>query len=254
MKTPWKFIPLIAVAAYCTAVTTAAPEAKGKHHLYLLIGQSNMAGRAAIPPGDAAPLPNAWLLTKEGAWEPAKPPLNIHSTIRKGAGMQKLNPGTQFAADMLAAYPGTSIGLIVNARGGSKIGQWDKSQKFYQDAVLRTRQAMKSGTLKGILWHQGESNNSDPDYLTHLKALVSNLRSDLGDPNLPFIVGQINASKKNYPVNDHLLKLPTVLKGTACVSSKGLTTTDAWHFDAASQKLLGERYAQAMVGLQKGVK
>jgi hypothetical protein len=255
MKLSQKCITLLALASCLTTVTTTAaptPEAKEKHHVYLLIGQSNMAGRAAIPPKDMAPLPNAWLLTKDGTWEAAKPPLNIHSTINKGPGMQKLNPGTQFAADMLAEHPGTTIGLVVNARGGSKIEQWIPSEKYYKEALRRTRQAMKSGTLKGILWHQGESNHSDTDYLVKLKALVNNLRSDLDDPKLPFVVGQINSSKKKYPVNEQLLKLPTQLKATACISSRGLTTTDAWHFDATSQKLLGERYAKAMISLQKG--
>ena len=231
MKTPWKFIPLIAVACYCTAITTAAPETKGKHHIYLLIGQSNMAGRAAIPPEDAAALPNAWLLTKEGAWEPAKPPLNIHSSICKGAGMQKLNPGTQFAAKMLAANPGTSIGLIVNARGGSKIGQWDKSKKFYKDAVRRTRQAMKSGTLKGVLWHQGESDSVNASlsasYEKKLHKLISDLRQDLKAPNLPFVVGNLGQwyGQGRNPqhqagikvVKSVLSSLPQKIKKTGCL-------------------------------------
>jgi len=217
--------------------------------LYLLIGQSNMAGRAPFTEEEAKPLENCYLLNNEDKWEIAKNPLNRHSTIRKGLNAQKLNPGYSFTKVMLAENGETPIGLIVNAKGGSKIEEWAKDTRFYKEAVRRAKKAQENGTLKGILWHQGESNEKNPEaYLTQLVALVTNLREDLDSPVLPFVAGQVN---KVPGINDAIAKLPSELPHTSFVSSEGLTTMDRWHFDAKSMKLMGERYAEEILKLQK---
>ncbi|MBT3200104.1 MAG: sialate O-acetylesterase [Phycisphaerales bacterium] len=219
----------------------------GPMHVYLLIGQSNMAGRAPFTPAEAAEIPRCSLLNKEGKWEPAKNPLNRYSTIRKGLGMQKMNPGYTFALTMLEKQPAVSIGLVVNAKGGTSIKQWAKGTKFYKDALARTKIAMKTGVLKGILWHQGESDAKDDKYLDKLKTLIADLRKDLGAPNLPFVAGEVKDVKL---INEQIKQLPKAVKHTAFASGEGLKTKDRWHFDAKSMKLLGKRYAQAMLKLQ----
>lgn len=138
---------------------------------------------------------------------------------------------------------------IAYARGGSKIEQWLGSKPaHYWGARKRTRIALNHGTLKGVLWHQGESNSDAPDnYLEHLKSLIANLRTDFGDTDLPFVAGQIHNSPA---INAQIAKLPEVAHATACVTSDGFTATDRWHFDTGSQLLLGERYAEQMIKLQ----
>jgi hypothetical protein len=214
--------------------------------VFLLIGQSNMAGRAPIPEEAQGVIENCMLLNGGDKWEPAKNPLNIYSTIRKGAGMQKLNPGYGFVKTMLKEKASASIGLIVNAKGGSKIGQWKKGTRFYNEALRRTKIAMKNGQLKGILWHQGESDNTNQNYLEELKVLIANLREDLGDKELPFVAGQIN----NVPlINDQLAQLPLQVPHTGCAKSENLKASDRWHFNTQSQIILGQRYAEAMIKL-----
>lgn len=225
------------------------PAPKERLHLYLLIGQSNMAGRAKYDGELAKPIPRAHLLNGKDEWEEAKNPLNIYSTIRKGEGMQKLGPGYGFATAMLKKDSSNEIGLIVNAKGGTKIEQWKKGTKFYDEAIRRTKIAMKDGTLKGILWHQGESNQGNPDeYLEQLETLVKDLRKDLGVKDLPFIAGQVNDVPK---INEAIAELPKKVDATSYVSSEGLKCTDRWHFDTASALLLGERYAEEMQKLLK---
>jgi len=222
---------------------------KEAFHVYLLIGQSNMAGRAPISQEEAKPMKGIYLLNAADAWEPASNPLNRYSTIRKGLGMQKLNPGYSFAQEMLAPSTGNRIGLVVNAKGGTKIEQWAKGTHFYQEAVRRALEAKKTGTLKGILWHQGESNNGNPQgYAEKLAQLVEDLRQDLGDQALPFVAGQIIGPNE---INDEISRLPELSPNTAVASSKDLKTMDRWHFDARSMKELGQRYAAAMKELQK---
>lgn len=138
---------------------------------------------------------------------------------------------------------------MVNAKGGSKIEEWAEDSRFYQDLLKRARAAQKTGTLKGVLWHQGESNSGKPEaHLALLKDLVTRLRDDLGVPDLPFVAGQI---KEGEAINEEIAKLPEVLPLTAVASSKGLKTMDRWHFDAPSMTTLGERYAAEMRHLQK---
>ena len=74
--------------------------------------------------------------------------------------------------------------------------------------------------------------------------LVANLRSDLGDPNLPFVAGEIKSSLT--VINDQINQLPGLVPFTGVASSAGLTLQDTWHFDSPSQKLLGQRYATEM--------
>ena len=221
---------------------------KEKLHVYLLIGQSNMAGRAAVAESEKGAIDRCYLLNGQDRWEPATNPLNRYSTIRKNLKMQKLNPGYSFAKTMLQKQKDLSLGLVVNAKGGTKIEQWAKGTKFYKDAVRRTKEAQKTGTLKGILWHQGESNAGKPDgYLEKLKTLITDLRKDLGIADLPFVAGQV----RNVPaINKQIAQLPSAVPHTGFVSSEGLKTKDRWHFDAPSMKLLGTRYAQAMLKLQ----
>jgi predicted TIM-barrel fold metal-dependent hydrolase len=219
--------------------------------IYLLIGQSNMAGRAPIPEEARGPIERCWLLNAEGEWEPARNPLNIHSTIRKGEDMQRLSPGYRFAQRMLEADPDKQIGLIVNARGGTKIEQWLGKSKYYWGIRGRAKAFVGTGQLKGVLWHQGESNSGDPEnYLADLKTFITRLRGDLKESNLPFVAGQV-ADTPPSPINQEIAKLPDHVHLTAVASSEGLTTYDRWHFDTESQLRLGERYAEAMRDLQE---
>lgn len=221
--------------------------------IYLLIGQSNMAGRAKITPDISGELSGAMLLNAEGKWEAATNPLNRYSTIRKGLGMQKLGPGYGFAREMIAQRPGTTVGLIVNAKGGTKVDQWQEGGKFFNDAVARTKQAIAAGgTLKGICWHQGESNANDADYLKKMVALMTALRNALGDKDLPFVVGETCKAQKERPVNEQLRQLPKEVPNTACVSADNLKASDGnTHFNTEAQLELGKRYAAAMLKLVK---
>jgi len=216
--------------------------------IYLLIGQSNMAGRAELSKPESAAVAGCYLMNSKGQWEPATNPLNRYSTIRKGLGKQKLGPGSAFAVAIRDAHPDTALGLVVNAKGGTKIEQWQKGTNFYNQALERTRAAMKSGTLKGILWHQGESDAKAPEgYAEKLQQLVRDIRDDLGSPELPFVAGEVGNSEA---INQQIRKLPSKVPGTAVVSAEGLTLFDKAHFDQRSANLLGKRYAEEMLKLQ----
>ena len=219
--------------------------------IYLLIGQSNMAGRAEIREQDMDSLDGVFLFTGDSIklWEPAANPLNKYSSIRKKISMQKLGPGYSFAKTIREYFPEHSIGLLVNARGGTSIREWLPGTQYYDDAVERSKIAMKSGELKGILWHQGSSDTKRTDeYPEELKLLINSLRKDFDDPNLPFIVSELSQDKTHkLKFNLMLSFLNEEVEFTAIVSSDKLKTMDGTHFDSESQYILGERYASEMI-------
>ena len=231
---------VLGAANAVTADSPAVPDLA-----FLLIGQSNMAGRAPLLEEDRKPLAGILLLDNQGKWLPATSPLNRFATNRKNLSMQRMGPGDGFARRLHKALPGKQIGLIVNARGGSSIDQWATGQPLY-DNTLKRLQGVKDLKLSGVLWHQGESNRDDPRYGEKISLLIKNLRKDLNSPRLPFIAGQVFGSG---PVNEHIRNLPRLVPNTGFADKDGLTVFDKVHFDRSSQLLLGSRYADAYLRL-----
>ena len=225
--------------------------------IYLLIGQSNMAGRAPVEEEDEVPIEGCELFNGNGEWEPATNPLNRYSTIGKNLSIQKLGPGYGFAKRWRELHPNTPLGLVVNARGGTKIAEWGKGTDYYNQAVARLKAAQADGSrLGGILWHQGEGDSRRTEtYLDSLSTLFADLRSDLNAPDLPFVAGLLEMDDRDFGksprlINEVLLTLPSVVPNTAVASTEGLLTMDGTHFDSASQRELGKRYAEALFSLE----
>ena len=230
--------------------------------LYLLIGQSNMSGRGYITgkfitEGN----PNVFMLTKENQWVPAKNPLHFDKPKIVGVG-----PGLSFGIAMEKANPKHKIGLIPCAVGGTSIDTWkpggyDEHTKThpYDDMILHLQAAIKSGVLKGVLWLQGES-DSKPEkaalYLPKLETLIKELRSVSGNPDLPFVAGQLGRYREEFQnINKVLKDLPAQVPYTAIASSKGLTDRgDKTHFTSESQEKMGQRMAKEMRKLKKKLK
>ena len=183
--------------------------------------------------------------------------------------------------------PEVVVGIINHAIGSSAIQWWapgvidnkqvnpitGQNHKLYDEAVQRVADASTHGVLKGVLWHQGEyncGNNTDPDsdpagYAARLQTLVSNLRASFGNPALPFVCGKFVPATWTYAdgspgaftglpfratVEAALADLPNQRANTFCVGNDGLRgrSDQLIHFDAYSQRLLGQRYASAING------
>ena len=226
-------------------------------HLYLLVGQSNMAGRAKLDSVSKIVDSAIFALDSNGHWVYAVDPIHFDKPVA-GVG-----PGIRFAKAMLAASRDTSvrIGLIPCAVGGTSInlwfkGQYDKVTKThpYDDAIRRAKLAMKDGVLKGILWHQGGSDNTPQKatgYLDKQLAVIENFRYDLG-AELPFVLGEQGYYKDVHVINDIVRDISDRLPKVALVSAEGLTDIgDKLHFDTPSVRELGNRYAEAMKALQQ---
>jgi hypothetical protein len=226
--------------------------------LFLLIGQSNMAGRGPIEPQDKEPIPQVFSLNKAMEWVPAIDPLHFDKPEIAAVGL-----GRTFARTLLASRPNASIGLIPCAFGGTSIEQWKRGGQLYEDAVKRAKFAMKSGRLRGILWHQGEADSGTAklagSYRERWTEFITLLRRDLDAPDIPVVVGELGeffGKKADAPptfaatVNEQLALIPLTVPHTVFVSSAGLTHKgDEVHFDTPSIREFGRRYAHAFLSL-----
>lgn len=231
---------------------------KDQLHLFLLAGQSNMAGRglvAELMESDREPATRVLALNASGSWQVATDPLHWDKP-EAGVGVGKF-----FGRLVADATPGVVVGLIPSACGGSPISTWEPGKFFEQtksnpwdDSIVRARQAMKDGTLKGILWHQGEGDSNlknGPLYEERLTDLINRFRSELNAPELPFIIGQLGIfperpwSVGRTEVDRAQQAVAAKMPHVYFVTAEGLTSKDNLHFDTASLKVLAGRYAAA---------
>lgn len=215
--------------------------------LFLLIGQSNMAGRGKVEAQDQVLNPKIFMLTKDLQWVPAKDPLHFDKPAA-GVGL-----GSEFAREVSKANPQMSIGLIPCAVGGTSLDQWKEGSALYKKAVERAKEAMKQGTLAGILWHQGESDGSPAlaaTYEERLTKMMNSLRKDLKAEKVPVVLGELSRGHNNNDaVNEQLAKAAKTIPLCGLASTEGLEK--ALHFNSASYRKLGARYAAEYLKLAK---
>ena len=242
--------------------THAAPlPPKENLHLFLLVGQSNMAGRGKVTGQDKKPHPRVLTLTKDLNWKPAIAPLHFDKPGIVGVGL-----GGTFGREIANTDPSITVGLIPCAVGGSPIDVWTDGAYYkptkshpWDDAMKRARHALKFGELKGILWHQGESDSKPglaETYEKKLHDLIARFRKELNAKNVPFIGGQMGQFKERpwsdakKLVDKAHRDLGSKVFRAAFVNSDGLNHKgDKVHFDSAGFRELGRRYAKAFFDL-----
>lgn len=227
-------------------------------HLYLLIGQSNMAGRGAVS-GEHVyrSHPRVLMLNSDGNWVNAKHPIHFDKPSVAGVG-----PAMEFAIEMANNNPDITIGLIPAAVGGTAISAWAPGATDgatglnpYDDAITRTHTALQRGVLKGILFHQGEANSGSSNltpWMTKVKELANNLRTEFNTPTIPFLIGELGYFRSTSAnINNILPQLVSDTPNAGLVSANELTDKgDGTHFDSYSADILGRRYAAKMLLLQ----
>ena len=223
--------------------------------IFLLMGQSNMAGRGLLE--DVEPIRDERIrVFQDGRWAMAEEPLH-HDRPTAGIGL-----AMSFARSVLDAEPGKEIGLVPRAVGSTPLERWMPGADLYEGAMAAARKAAEDGAIKAVLWHQGEHDSkSEADassYSQRFADMVTALREQLGAPLLPVILGELGAylsERPDFPhyrtVNAELRRVPDALSHSAFVSAEGLTDKgDSLHYNAHSLRILGQRYADAYLGLR----
>jgi Domain of unknown function (DUF303). len=217
---------------------------------FLLIGQSNMAGRGNIDEVDPIHNENVFMF-REGIWINAREPIHNDKPELCGIGL-----AASFSNRLQVKY-GKNIGVIPCAFGGTSLEQWKKGSELYINAVNTARKALKESKLKGILWHQGESDAQSLDtaltYKKRFLEMMCSIIKDLGYTSVVVITGELGYYLRETPdckywkeVNNALKEISDENNNYSFVYSEGLKDKgDLLHFDSESLREFGLRYASA---------
>lgn len=127
---------------------------------------------------------------------------------------------------------------------------WRTDANYWNDLVQRIKWAKAQNyQIDAILWHQGETDAIDNtlNYKDILKNHIQNIRDQVGDQKLPFILGEMLpswvASNTNYSVFQNIINnIPNEVPYTYTVSGSGLSASDIIHYSAEAHLKLGLRY------------
>ena len=259
-------------------------EEYAKLNIFLCFGQSNMEGNASVGSKDKANVPDNFknMIVANGdvdhykqeryTWRKATPPLARFNT--------GLTPADYFARTLCQYLPeGGEIGIVMVAIGGTSIEAFYKEscEEFcqkadhadwlkayyaqydnnpYQTLIDAAKEAQKTGVIRGILLHQGETNNGDANWPANVKKIYDDIIADLElDPaQCPLLVGETLRSNQGGQCFQHnavVAKVPSVIPNSYVISSEGCPGNgqDPWHFSAKGYRLLGKRYAEPILQL-----
>ena len=228
---------------------------------FLMIGQSNMAGRGDF--GEVPEIQNRLCkMLRNGRWQPMGEPINpdrrVFGEFHSGVGL-----AASFA-DEYAKHLEEKIGLIPCADGGTCLAEWQPGEILYDHAVMQAKLAQRSSEIVGILWHQGESDSDTMENVTAYREkflrMLSSLIKDLSLPSdIPVVIGELGDFVGAYKdgmlpyskeINAVLTKLSDDFDNIAIASAQGLTCKDdGIHFNSTSYRTLGERYFDAYLSL-----
>lgn len=227
--------------------------------VFILAGQSNMAGRGLVEPLDTIPSERIFTINKNGKVILAKEPLHFYENTLAG-----LDCGLSFGKAVVKEAPNRiSVLLIPTAVGGSSISQWlgdstHRNVKLLTNFKEKVALGKKYGIIKGELWHQGESDtnqNDAPQYKERLAQLIKIFRDAAGNENLPILIGELGGYSPNkyWPVlNEQIHLYSSTDSNTAVIRTLDLKDKgDTLHFNSESQRVLGQRFAKAYLKMIK---
>ena len=267
---------MLMAALLATSLLGAKADVDPNFYIYICFGQSNMEGNAQPESIDKTGIDARFQLLAtcnftnpsrtKGKWYTATPPL-----VSPNGG---LGPSDYFGRTMVECLPeNVRVGVIPVAMGGSPIEMFDKDkyqQKMkdnpsewwvtlaknhyggnpYGRIIEMAKEAQKVGVIKGILLHQGCSNNGDSNWPNMVKKIYNDMLSDLGlgTDSVPLFVGETlyqNQGGSCYAHNTQVARMPSVIPNSYVVSSDGCpgNGNDPWHFNAWGYRILGSRYA-----------
>jgi hypothetical protein len=216
-----------------------------------------MAGRTSTP-AELRPLnfetdPRLWAYGKGGAWRPAKEPLSGDYLTKQGAG-----PGMSILRTALALAPKRIFVSIGRGHDGS-IGGWCRNFRkgaLLYDHVMGPAMELKGKvtfggifTMLGVNEFRRDAANL-PRFHECLEGIASDMRGDLGDPGIPFLLGDWEAGATGAfdPMNDYAITTRAQMRlgvmntpRAVLIPSEMLPMSDDHHYDLTGYKLWAER-------------
>jgi hypothetical protein len=242
---------------------------KEKILVFLHIGHSNMAGRVTTPvdlrPFNFETHPRLWAYARGGMWKPAKEPLSPDSMTGNcgGVGCAGLpagaGPGMSILRAALAAAPDSylvSIGRGQSGLTGGYCRSFRKGGLLYDFVMAPAVELKGKVTFAAIFTMFGQSEINDGSNLSRfgdcMVGVANDMRSDLGEPNLPFVVGDWEAEARGslttmsstaQVVIPQMRDLPMRIPRSVLIPTEGLPINplDRQHYDLTGYKQWAER-------------
>ncbi|XWS21244.1 hypothetical protein CRYUN_Cryun30bG0038800 [Craigia yunnanensis] len=222
MISPFKLISLFSMLLFAHSILVLGDSPA--QEIFILAGQSNMAGRGGVADGkwdgsvppEFQPNPSILRFTAKLTWEEARDPLHADIDVGRICGVV---PGMAFANEIL------THGLGIGVDGGA---------------------------IRAILWYQGESDTGTKEnaeaYKGKLEKLIQDLRSDLNLPTFPFIQVALASGEGEFVETVRKVQLKTNLPNLKCVDAKGLPLkADNLHLTTTSEVKVGLKLAHAFL-------
>jgi hypothetical protein len=245
-----------------TEYVLSLPSNKKNFWIFIMAGQSNMAGRGFVEPEDTVASLKVYTINKQNQWVLAKEPLHFYEPALTG-----LDCGLSFGKHLSESVDDNiHIGIIPTAVGGSAVEQWlgdsaYRGVKLFTNFKTKVEMAAKVGTIKGILWHQGETNAHEKpfrNYKANLQELFMRFRAVAQDKKLPILAGELGSFLRESEFGHYADSVNFVLKGISekdknvlVIETSDLTHKgDSLHFNSASQRTMGKRFADRYLKLK----
>jgi len=225
----------------------------GVGELYMITGQSNMAGYGRDAAYDPPRL-GVHLYGNNGKWSVATHPLNdsIDTIYPENCELPSgTSPALSFGR-VMSERLGVPVGLVQASLGGSPLSAWHPNENGYlYRAMMRRIDAV--GEIGGVIWYQGcsDANTNDaPKYLERFAEMVRLWREQLG--NIPVITVQLNrwtggGESDRYwgMIREAQRMAAKTILDVCVVPSIDMLTTDGIHNSSSANVVIGERMASA---------
>jgi iduronate 2-sulfatase len=238
--------------------------------VYLLAGQSNMVGsgtpKADLPIALQSPQADVEFYHSQAPGPLVK---NTWVPLQPGS-TYDFGPEVTFGRSIADRFPKERVALIKYAAGNTNLAvNWNADTGPYYATF---KQSVAAGLMAltdrgdrykiaGMVWMQGESDASFPAmtaaYEANLTAFIARVRSDLGVPDLPFVIGRIYLGAAHASTSEqHIRKAQVAVaerdSKAAWVDLDGLDQQPVGvEFNGPGTVEMGKRFAEAMQGLRQ---
>jgi hypothetical protein len=242
---------------------------------FINFGHSNMAGRGVGPTGTrsyffGAPDPHAWMYHSGKGFQPAVEPNTAGDGGNTVNGMVSGGPSTALVKEAAALAPGKYFVTIPFAQGSAYCSQFLPNALYYDKLITGAKELKGKVTFAAIVILLGitERHGTQADinnYPQCINQLVTAVRNDLGEPNLPLLLNDyemgttgplapVQSDAFFVAIRPKILMVPSVVSNAVIIPTDNpiipieidTSTNDEHHFNLDGHKEYVSRVLQTM--------